>query len=248
MKRWTGVMAAGLLPAAAMAGWFGGGSEKPPAQQGPGPEMAALMKQHSCTADMEIEIQPKKGKPQTMRGSYAVLEGKTRMEMDMAKMDGVDADSAQSMKEMGMDKVVTIVLPEKKTTLMVYPGMQAYCEMPHDVAKGKGKAEEAAKIERKEVGKEKVDGHPCVKYLVTVTMADGKKFEMTTWEATDLKNFPIQTQTVQDGSTITNRFKNVKTGKPDAKLFEAPAGYKKHDSMQSMMMGAAMKGMPGFGR
>lgn len=243
MKRWASAVAAGLIPTMAYAGWFGGGSDAPPPQQGPGPEMAALMKQHSCTADMEIVIQPsKKGKAQTMRGSYAVLEGKTRMEMDMAKMDGVDARSAESMKEMGMDKVVTIVLPEKKMSLMVYPGMKGYCEMPH--AEGKGaKAEAAMKIDRKEIGKETLDGHPCVKSLVTMTPEGGKKIEMTTWEATDLKGFPIQTQMIQDGSTITTCFKNVKSGKPAASLFEPPAGYTKHDSPQSMMMKAAMGGM-----
>lgn len=242
MKRWMCALAVLTSCATARAGLFGGGGSGQQQPQGPGPEMSAIMKQHACTADTETTIQPKKGKAQTIKGSYAVLDGKIRMEMDMGQMEGMDKQSAQSMKRMGMDRMVTVVLPEKKTTLLVYPGMKAYCEMPHGTGKGE-KAEAAPKIERKELGKETLDGHPCVKTAVTVTPADGKPIEMTVWEATDLKNFPIQTQMVQDGTTVTNRFKNVKMGKPDSNLFEPPAGYTKHDSVQSMMMGAAMKQM-----
>lgn len=242
MKRWMCALAVLTSCATAQAGLFGGGSSQPANPQGPGPEMSVLMKSHAGTADTETTIQPKKGKSQTIKGSYAALDGKIRMEMDMGQMEGIDAKSAESMKQMGMDRMVTIVLPEKKTTLLVYPGMQAYCEMPHDAGK-EGKAEGAPKIDRKELGKETLDGHPCVKTAVTVTPAGGKPVEMTVWEATDLKNFPIQTQMVQDGTTVTHRFKNVKAGKPAASLFDPPAGYTKHDSVQSMMMGAAMKQM-----
>lgn len=246
MKRWI-VTALAMAPAAALAWGFGGGAREVSSHQGPGPEMAALLSRHTGTADIEIEIAPQRGKSQTMRGSYAVLEGMIRTELDMGRMEGSDAAAAATMKQMGMDKVVTIVVPGKKTTLVVYPGMKAYCEVPHGSEKA---APDSApvRVDRKEIGRETVDGHPCVKYDVTVTPQEGRRIEMVVWEATDLDGFPVQIRMQQDGATITHRFKNVKPGKPDAALFAAPAGYKRHDSMQSMMMEAAMKAAPGMGR
>ena len=44
------------------------------------------------------------------------------------------------------------------------------------------------------------------------------------WRATDLKGFPVQT--ADENGKIRSTFKNVKLGKPAAKLFAMPAGCK----------------------
>ena len=45
------------------------------------------------------------------------------------------------------------------------------------------------KVETTELGKDTVDGHPCVKNKVIVTGKDGTPHESTVWNAMDLKNF-----------------------------------------------------------
>ena len=40
-------------------------------------------------------------------------------------------------------------------------------------------------------------------------------------------------------------FRNVKLAKPDAKLFDAPAGFKKYDNVQGMLQDAIMKSIQG---
>ena len=82
-----------------------------------------------------------------------------------------------------------------------------------------------------------MENHPCTKSKLTFTDKDGRTSEALVWEATDLKNFPIQYQTVDEGQTTTTTFTDIKSGKPAASLFELPASYKKYGSMQEMMMG-----------
>ena len=53
------------------------------------------------------------------------------------------------------------------------------------------------KVETTEIGKETLDGHPCVKNKYVVTDNEGVKHESTVWNATDLKNFPVKIQTTE---------------------------------------------------
>jgi len=72
---------------------------------------------------------------------------------------------------------------------------------------------------------------------LTFTDKEGKTAEAIVWEATDLKNFPIQYQTVENEQTTTTTFSDIKMDKPDASLFDLPEGYKKYGNMQEMIMG-----------
>src|SRR5439155_4617706 len=134
-------------------------------------------------------------------------------------------------KQMGMDKMVILKLADKHAAYIVYPGLQSYCDMPG----GKGKPE--GKVDKTELGSDTVANHPCTKSKLTFTAKDGQTSEALVWEATDMKNFPIQYQTVDGGQTTTTTFSDIKIGKPAASLFELPASYKQYGSMQEMMMG-----------
>jgi hypothetical protein len=177
---------------------------------------------------------------QTMVMRFAVSGRKMRNEMDMTKMENVPARDKEGMKQMGMDQMVILALPEKPATYMVFPGLKSYCDMP---ASGKGNPE--GKLEKAELGNETVESHPCKKSKLTFTDKDGKTAEATVWEATDLKDFPIQFQTVEKEQTTTTTFSDIKTEKPDASLFDVPEGYKKYGSMQEMMMGNMQRMMQG---
>jgi hypothetical protein len=73
------------------------------------------------------------------------------------------------------------------------------------------------------VGSEMVAGHPTKKYRISTTI-DGTTRVQYLWRATDLKGFPVQT--ADENGKIRSTFKNVKLGKPDAKLFAMPAACK----------------------
>ena len=180
---------------------------------------------------------------------FAMLDGKFRMELDMTQVkgQGIQQEQAAMLKQMGMDKLVSITRPDKKVTMVVYPGMQACLSTPMSKEQAEA-AEASAKVEKTEQGKETVDGHPCVKSKLVVTDANGQTSEALVWTATDLKDFPVQVQTKEKNNTIIMLYKNVQLAKPAADKFETPAGYTVYNSMQEFsagmmqkMMGAASK-------
>lgn len=205
---------------------------------GPPPDPCAALakffsKDAAFTASAKVVTVAKKARDnQTMVMLFAVSGGDMRNEMDMTKMSGIPARDVAGMKQMGMDKMVILKSSETKSTYMVYPNLKSYCPMPA----GKDSSPEG-NVEKTELGSDTVEAHPCTKSKLTFTDKDGRTAEALVWEATDLKNFPIQYQTVEEGQTTTTTFSDLKMGKPDASLFELPESYKKYDSMQQMMMG-----------
>src|SRR5690606_22600148 len=87
------------------------------------------------------------------------------------------------------------------------------------------------------IGKDSLDGHPCVKNKVTFTREDGQKEIHTVWQATDLKNFPVQILTEQKEGTMITRFKAIEFTQPDASTFEAPGEFKEYGDMKSFLQG-----------
>src|SRR5258706_2243163 len=181
-----------------------------------------------------------------MPGKIAVADGKSRFEMDLTQIKSASmSESAQAqMKTMGLDKMVMISRPDKKANYMIYPNLQAHAEMAMANSEAAEKASEF-KIEATELGKETVDGHPCVKVKAVVTDDKGVKSEATLWKATDLKNFPVKLEKTEDATLVTMLFKDVKFAKPEAKLFEPPADSAKYGGMQELMQGAIAKRLGG---
>jgi hypothetical protein len=223
-----------------------------PGPTGPNLDAAAAKlfgENQAFSATMEFQGKdPQKGDAFTMPGKISFDSGKSRFEMDISQMKSsrLSPSAAAQMKEMGMETLVTIGRPDKKESYLVYPGLESYTVNPTTAAAG---APEDFKVETTELGKETVDGHPCVKNKAVVTDKQGAKHESTLWNATDLKNFPIKLVTTENGDTVTMSFKNISFAKPDAKQFEPPVAYTKYDDVSTMMRDQIMKKMSGaFGR
>jgi hypothetical protein len=231
-----------------MRGSMGG----PPPGPHFGGDMAKIFGENSAfSADMEMQSSGGKNGNTTMPGKIAALDGKSRFEMNMSEMKGsqMSPQNVEQMKQMGMDMstMVMISRPDKKITYVLYPGMKAYFEQPiRDPNATKSEAD--FKIETTELGKDSVDGHPCIKNKVVVTDNEGKAHESTVWNATDLKKFPVKIQTTEEGTSVTMLFKNVKLEKPETTQFEPPADFQKHSGMAELMREEMMKHMGGMGR
>jgi outer membrane lipoprotein-sorting protein len=236
-----------LIPAHAQPG-MRGGMGGPPSGPHFGGDMAKIFGENSSyTATLEMRAPGGAGGAEIiMPGKLAYLEGKSRFEMDMTEMKGGDLppQAAAQMKQMGMDKMIIISRPEKNITFMIYPGLQAYVQMPPPDPDAAKPASDF-KSEATELGKETVDGHACVKNKVVVTDKAGTARQSTVWNATDLKNFPVKIETSDGGTTVTMLFKDVKFDRPEAAQFEPPAGFKKYDDMMTMMQQEMMKRMGG---
>jgi hypothetical protein len=233
------ILCFGLLPTFAQFGRMPGGPKFDAA-------MAKLFGDNTTfTAALESQIKQPSSDTITIPGKIAFDSGKVRMEMNMSEMKGskMPPEAAAQMKSMGMDQMITLTRPDKNAAYLIYPGMESYVEMTTPPAKTG--TNDNFKVEVTELGKDTVNGHPCVKNQVIVTDDKGVKHESTVWNATDLKKFPVKMMHVEQGSEITMLFNDVSFTKPAASQFDVPAGYTRYDSMQTMMQTEMMKKMGG---
>jgi hypothetical protein len=192
---------------------------------------------------MELQMPLPSGQPMTMLGKIAQLDGKARFEMDMSAMQGgnLPPQAVAQMKQMGMSKMISITIPSQSLVYLVYPDMRAYVSMPTHQTNTPASD---YKTDVTKLGEETVNGHDCTKNKMVVTGPDGATHESTVWIATDLEKFPIKVQlTLPDGKSMVMLFKDVKLEKPDATLFDPPAGFTKYDNVMNLMM-SRMRGAP----
>lgn len=157
---------------------------------------------------------------------WASLEGKVRLEINLEQMTNKDlpAGTVASLKQLGMTRIISVFRPDKKTTYVIYPGIQSYQNMPLSPSEA-AVSEKALKLEKSALGRETIDGHACVKNKVIVAGDKGSVLEAVTWNAADLKDFPIQIEMKEKKNNVRLRFSQVRFAKPDTKQFEVPANY-----------------------
>jgi hypothetical protein len=161
-----------------------------------------------------------------MPGAFASGDTKLRLDVDvkLIKSSSIPQAMIGMFVQAGKDRVTSVIRPDKKMTYIIYPGAHSYSSLPLSAAD----AEIAnQKLEKKPLGKETLDGHACVKNQSTVKSSKGAVLmQATTWNATDMNDFPIQIELKESGNSTIIHFMNVKLAMPDPRLFEIPAGFK----------------------
>lgn len=212
-----------------------------PGGTAPGGMNAALLKLFgdvkAFTAKAEVRVLDSSQQEMvSLPMDFSLLDEKIRVEMDMtqAKGSALPPGTVESLKQMGIAQMVSIVRPDKKLTYVVYPTQKAMLAMPlpKEEVDAAGKP---PKIEKTLLGKETLDGHACLKNKVVITDDKGKSVEATVWNATDMKDFPIQIQTKEQENTSIIQFKQVKMTPPDEKQFEPPPGCTEYQNQQELM-------------
>ena len=200
------------------------------------------------SANLEFQISDASS-PDTMTlpGKIKFDHGECRFDMNMSDMKGgkIPPGAAAQFKSMGMDQVVAISRPDFKSAYLIYPGMQSYVinPAPQDASTNL----DDYKMDVTNLGQETVAGHDCTKNKVIVTEKNGAQHQSTVWNATDLNKFPVKIESNEDNRDMVMVFTSISFAKPDASQFEAPAGFTKYDSMQSMMQAVIMKRMANQG-
>jgi hypothetical protein len=202
------------------------------------------------TAQCDVRLLDQNQKEKmSMPMEFSLLDSKVRAEIDMTQIkgQGMTPELAAQLKQMGMERVVSITRPDKKTRSIVYPAVQAIMSTPLDKEELDVIEKEPA-MEKTVLAKETLDGHPCEKRKIVLTDASGRKSEAFIWSATDLKEFPVQIQMTEGADTVILRYTNIRLTKPEASLFDLPAGYTTYDSQPAFMMGVMQKMMGGAGK
>lgn len=199
------------------------------------------------TSKADLRMQEKgSSEVMTMTVDFAMRDGKVRMDLDMSavKSKQLPPETLAAFKVAGLDKLATIVRPDRKSTLLIYPSVQSYAEAP--MAKDEAAAlDRKFKIEKTRLGSETIDGRSCEKNKVIVSADNGERHEAIVWYAADLKNFPIRMQMNQPQMTIVLQYRDVKLSQPDAGRFEPPAGFTKHPTVEHLMQSAMLKTLGG---
>lgn len=171
--------------------------------------------------------------------TFAKLGDKIRVEVDFTEVRGRSGlvPDATQMKELGLDRVVSITRPDRKRMYLVYPGKRAYVAV--ELPKEQLDVAARTQIQAIDLGREQLDGHQCIKSRALVTDPNGMKREVYVWKALDLNAFPIQIQTTEFTTIVQVRFSDVGLAKPDAKQFEPPAGYTRFDDLEKLLGGKA---------
>jgi hypothetical protein len=195
------------------------------------------------TAHLEIRMVDDKG-AETLNApmQFALLDGRMRGEIEIAKLKSneLPALASTAVESVGMDRVVTLVRPDNKESYLYYPSFQACIVAP--IAREDLEAlKQPATLQKTPLGKETLNGHPCVKNKVIVSGPGGARHEAIVWNATDLKDFPLQIQTQDGADTIILRFQNVKFERPDPKLFNLPEGTVKYRNVTELTQAMVKK-------
>lgn len=179
---------------------------------------------------------------------FAVQGQQLRMDLDMSKLKSkaLPAGVAGSLHQLGMDQVVSLVLPEKRSSYIIYPGLESILKVPMDEENLRLAASDF-RLQREVIGSETLDGHRCTKHRVTVTDALGGKQQAITWNATDLKDFPLQIQMADRESLMILRFRNPNLMAPKAELFVVPSGFKQYNSQEALIQAVIMKALGRLG-
>jgi len=199
----------------------------------------------SAKADVQV-LDNSKRETAFVPMDFALLDNKIRVEIDMTQIKSktvLESEMAQ-LKQMGLSQVISIIRPDKKLIYVIYPDQKSVLSMPMPKEDAEA-AEKIAKIEKTALANETIDGHSCVKNKVIVSDDKGQMLDAITWNATDLKNFPIQIQTKENGNITLVRYKQIQIAKPAANQFEPPGDYTQYTDMMDLMQGVMKKGATG---
>jgi hypothetical protein len=199
---------------------------------------------NTFTAQTEVQLLGKDSKELVSTPMTITLLGKQiRLEVDMTRMrNKAQPDALARVKPLGLDSVVSILQPEQRKTVIIFPKLRAFVKLEMPVSEAEAFLNRA-KIDRKTIAKEKMEGHPCLKQQVVITDDAGHKSEATVWAATDMRDFPVCVATKESEGTVVMRFRQVQFTRASTNTFIPPAGYVECADMQVLMAGPVTKFM-----
>ena len=154
-------------------------------------------------------------------------------------------NAGTQMKSMGLDQMVADRAAGQKDRLPHLSRPAELRDQDHLSEAESAPATNDFKMEITELGKDTVDGHPCVKNKSS-SLTRRNQTRVHRLERNGSEKIPGQNSNRRAGPrTSTMLFKNVSLAKPAATLFDPPAGFNKYDNVQQLMQQEMMKRMGG---
>lgn len=166
-----------------------------------------------------------------------------RIEVDLAKLKGAGSmlQGLPALENLGMARMTSLVLPEEKGMIVLFPELKVYTRVPLSEA---DLPTDGFKLAKKATGREKVNGFDCARHDVTLTDGSGLRTQATVWEAPTLKNFPVRMVFRPDDAEMRMDFKDVRLKGPAEELFRVPKDYKGFNSVAALLQEAMTRVLP----
>jgi len=201
------------------------------------------------TAKVDVQVLDKTGREALrMPITFAVLDGKIRVETDFnqVKTPDLTASALAELKRDRMDRVTSLLRPDERLIHVLYPAASAYVDFPITKEDAEAATGATLRVERTPLVQETIDRHPAVKNQVLVKDAKGATvLEATTWNAADLKDFPVRISMKENNLVTVMNFRQIEFARPAANLFQPPAGYAKYVSPQALQYAVTQKSKGG---
>jgi hypothetical protein len=188
------------------------------------------------TARLEIRMVDPKGRETfNAQMKFSLLDSKMRGDLDVTRLRSPDLPvlAGTAAKSVGLEEVVTLIRPDKQESYLIYPAFKACIVAPIDPEELDA-FRSPATLQRTPLGSATLDGHPCRRNKVVISRSDGDRHEAEVWYATDMKDFPLQIETVDGADRVTLHFRQVKFEAPLAKDFDLPAGTDTYEDPQDL--------------
>ncbi len=160
-----------------------------------------------------------------------------RIEVDFLQMKsaGVSLKGLGNMENIGIAKMVSLVLPEEKGMIVLFPELKfsapvALSETDLPVA--------GFQVKKRRAGKDTILGKSCVRQNVVLEEPDGTRTDATVWEDPGLKDFPVRMLFRPATGSMMMTFSQVKLTPPAEDLFKVPSDYRKFSGIANLMQEA----------
>lgn len=210
-------------------------------------KLLADTKSFSARADMVFAYGPPQARETNIVPLVVYfLDGRLRTDMNLAQIatpQGMLAPPFVGLVSVGVDRIINIVRPDRRSMFLMYPGFNSYTELPllPEECATTDKEGDALKIARADAGRETMLGQACAKQKVTLIYANGSRHEAMVWFSDELRGFPVQIQWLEPGATVTLRFLQVNITMLEPNLFDAPKGHFKYADQPAMLVAVAQK-------
>jgi hypothetical protein len=141
---------------------------------------------------------------------------------------------SESFNDQGKREAISIVRLDQRKMYIFMEETKSYMELPFDKDRFTAADLSMGMVQTKQekVGTETVSGYKADKFRTTVQVM-GMTTHTYQWMAPEFDPMPIRIE----AESVIQEMRNIKTGRPDASLFEIPKGYKRDAQMENMMKG-----------
>lgn len=181
---------------------------------------------------------------------FATLNGQMRWFLDLsqARSGRLDGDMTSLLREAKLGQFILLLRPNTNAIVAV-PGTKQWFAL--DPPKPAGLVDQAQEkvgfLQKTEVGREVIDGHPCVKYRLDLPKERSVGEVAYVWQATDLRNLPVKFEAQMNGETYGLSFRLIKDAAPDARHFDPPTGFTRVSGPEVLLQQALLGSLTGGG-